>query len=202
MNKFAQGAVTLTVAAAIFFGLQALKEAAANREPTAEELGEEFDEMQARAEQAHPDMAKTDALKQLATDESAKTFATLTGTQQAQTAAGMFWGFYWVNTKARVDYCDQRGVDISPFTVEFERSHAAELSRASAIYSAAGENPLEHLPKVLPQLAKAVEQDMIDVTAGAQVPLDQACELFNENAEELVERIQMPPHVKRALLAG
>lgn len=201
MNKVVQTILGLAVAMAAFYGVRELRQQAANQ-PTAEEVGKHMDDLRARAEREHPDMAKSDALKQVVAEESANKFATQTGDQQANTAADMFWGFYWVNTKARVDYCTQRGVDLAPFTAAFEKEHGAELARAKAVYSAAGVDPEVTLPNVLPQLAKTVEQDMKDVTSGAQVPLDQACGFFNENAAQLAELIQMPPHVKQALMAG
>jgi hypothetical protein len=202
MNKFVQGALSVAVALAAFYGVRALKQEAANREPTAEELSQKMDALRTRAEAEHPEMAKTDALKQLVSDEAAKKLATQSVTKQANTAADMFWGFYWMNTKARVAYCAQRGVDLTPFTTAFAKEHGSELARATAIYAAAGVDPEVNLPMVQAELSKGVAQDMIDVTTGAQVPLDQACALFNENAAELAKLIQMPPHVKQALMSN
>lgn len=160
-----------------------------------------MDNLRTRADSEHPEMAKTDALRQVAADDAAKKLATQTGTQQANTAADMFWGFYLMNSKARVEYCAQRGVDLTPFMTAFNKEHGAELARATAVYAAAKVEPGTYFSKVLPELRKVVDQDMIDVTTGAQVPLDQACVLFNENAEQLAKLIQMPPHVKKALMS-
>lgn len=202
MNKFAQSALSVAVMLAAFYGVKSLRQHAANREPTAEELNKRMDDLRARAAREHPDMAATDAMKEVALKESAQKLATQTGDQQANTAADMFWGFYWANTKARVTYCAQRGVDLTPFTTAFAREHSAELQRANAIYSAAGVAPETLLPTVMPTLTKTVEQDMKDLASGAQVPLDQACDLVNENAEQLAKLIQMPPHVKQALMTN
>lgn len=202
MNKIVQGALSISVALVAFYGVKSLKQNAANREPTTAEIRQKMDDLRTRAESEHPDMAKTDALKQVASDDAAKKLATQTGTQQANTAADMFWGFYWANTKARVDYCAQRGVDLTPFTTAFTNEHGSELARATAVYAAAGVEPETQLPKVMPELRKVIEQDMIDVTTGAEVPLDQACALFNDNAEQLAKLIQMPPHVKQALISN
>ncbi|WP_460709509.1 hypothetical protein [Lysobacter terrae] len=202
MNKFVQGALSVAVGLAAFYGVRSLGQLAANREPTAEELSKRMDDLRARATREHPGMATTDAMKEVAAQDAAKKLATQTRDQQTDTAAGMFMGFYWTNTKGRVAYCAQRGIDLTPFTTAFAKEHSAELERANAVFSAAGVAPETLLPKVMPELTKVVEQDMKDVTAGAKVPLDQACDLFNENAEQFAKLIQMPPHVKQALMAN
>jgi hypothetical protein len=94
-----------------------------------------------------------------------------------------------------------RGVDIDPFAVAFSSAHAAELSRAKAIYANAGADPEAVVPMIHAQLASMVDQDMKDVTTGAQVPLDQACALFNEHAGLFVEKIILPAEVREALMA-
>jgi hypothetical protein len=134
-------------------------------------------------------------------EDSARQFATQTAKERADSAASMFWGFYWLNTEARVAYCRQRGVDLAPFTTAFKAEHAAELARAKARFAAAGVDPETNLPALLPQLSKMVDQDMRDVTAGAQVPLAQACDLFNQHAAKFVEFIQLPEHARQALLS-
>jgi hypothetical protein len=140
-------------------------------------------------------------LKEFVAKESAAQLATQTPGQKVNTAANMFWGFYYMNTKARPQYCAQRGVDITPFTTAFTNAHSAELSKAKAVYASEGIDPEKALPLVMPALLSGVEQDMKDVTTGAQVPLDQACSLFNDNAKQIAEYIQLPPHVKQALFS-
>ena len=201
MNRSVRGALAIAVALAAFYGVKAFKQEAFNPDQMAREAREKIEYLKERAESEHPGMAKTDALKKVAAADAAKALATETGAQRATTAAGMFWGFYWTNTEARVEYCSQRGVDLTPFTTAFTKEHASELSRATAIYTAAGVKPEALLPPVLPELSKVVVQDMIDVTTGAQVPLDQACALFNDNADQLAKLIQLPPEIKQALMS-
>lgn len=189
------------MALAAFIAVKTLKQEALSREPTAAEMTKKLDDLKAQAEREHPDMAKSDAFKQLASDQSAKKLASQTPDQQANTAADMFWGFYYMNTKARTRYCAQRGVDLSPFVSAFTKEHSELFSKASAVYARAGINTEKYLPVLMETLANTVEQDMKDVTTGAQVPLDQACSLFNDNAEGFAEYIQLPPHLKRALLS-
>lgn len=201
MNKGARGALGIVVALAAFYGVKTLKQQAMSREPTAAEVSKQLNDLGARAAREHPGLPKTDALKELVTKESAEKLATQTPDQQVHTASNMFWGFYYMNTKARPHYCAQRGVDLTPFTTAFTNAHSAELSKAKAVYASAGISPEQILPQVMPALLSGVEQDMKDVTTGAQVPLEQACSLFNDNAEWIAEYIQLPPHVKQALLS-
>src|SRR5450631_4510 len=63
---------------------------------------------------------QTSAVEQReATDSMARKLATQTGAERAGTAADNFWGFYLINTRARLDYCAGKGVDIGPFVRAF-----------------------------------------------------------------------------------
>lgn len=200
MNKIAKGALGLVVALLAFYGVRALKQQTMSREPTGAEIAQKMDELRAQAEREHPTMAKSDALKQVASDESAKKLKTQTAQQRVNTAADMFWGFYFMNTKARADYCAQRGVDLAQFTQAFEKEHASELARAKIVYANAGIDPDALAKQLGAEFEKSIDQDMKDVTTGAQIPLEQACGWFNDNAEQIAELIQMPSHVKQALM--
>jgi hypothetical protein len=201
MNRVARGALGIAVALAAFYGVKTLKQEALGREPTSAELTKQLDDLRERAEREHPDMSKTDAFKQLASEHTAKKLASQTADQQANTAADIFWGFYYMNTKVRTQYCAQRGIDLSPFVAAFTKEHSDAFAKASAVYALAGLSTEKYLPIIMEASAKGVEQDMKDVTTGAQVPLDQACSLFNENAKYFAENIQLPPQVKQTLLS-
>lgn len=145
-------------------------------------------------------MAKSDALKQTASEQATRKLSKQGSSQQIKTAADMFWGFYYMNTRARAAYCQRHGVNLSQFTTAFTSEHREELARAQAVYSRAGIDSERLLPKLMPALTSMVEQDMKDVAAGAQVPLDKACDLFNEKAQQLSRLIQLPAAVKHALM--
>src|SRR5688572_29378090 len=116
MNRIAQSVLMVIVALAAFYGVKTLKQQAMSNEPSPTELSQKLNDMKAEAERKHPDMAKTDALKAVASEQSARKLASQgDANQRANTAADMFWGFFYMNTKARVAYCAQRGVDLTPF---------------------------------------------------------------------------------------
>lgn len=198
MNKVVWQVLTVVVAVAVFYGIKAQQDR--NRVPSAAEIATQMDALRAEAERKHPGMAKTDAMKAEAVEKSAQRMASQSPDDRANSAADMFFGFYLLNTKARVAYCAKRNVDIAPFVTAFTTTHKDELVRAQAIYAKAGLVPEKHLANFQDQFAVVVEQDMKDVTAGAQVPLEDACTLFNEHAQAFSEALELPPHVKAALM--
>jgi hypothetical protein len=120
---------------------------------------------------------------------------------RARTAAGLFFGSYFMNTRARPEYCRKRGVDLAPFVAAYERAHTAELTRAREILSRANIDPESMVPKLQGQFVALIEQDMKDFAAGAQIQPESACELFNQNSTIIAEAIVLPADVKRALMA-
>ncbi|MBD9470196.1 hypothetical protein [Pseudoxanthomonas sp. PXM01] len=170
-------------------------------EVSAEQLQASVDSMRAKAEASNPDMAKTDALKAYVATESAKQFDDMGARERAFSAASMFWGFDYMNVRARADYCRQRGVDLTPFVTAFLATHRLERERSRAVAAAEGVDLDQQEAKVREVIMGQVEQDMKDVALGAQIPVEKTCDLFNENAEQLAAFIQLPPHVKTALMA-
>lgn len=200
MSRLVQIAVAVAVAAGVSYALRTAREAP-SAPPTATQMSQKVEALTAQARREHPQMATTDALKQVASDQAAKTFASQDAAQRANSAADMFFGFYYLNTRGRVAYCQQRGVDLAPFVAAFDQVHGDELARARAIYARRGSQPETVLTTLMPAFASFVEQDMKDVTSGAKAPLDAACGLFNDNARTLAEAIALPAHVRQALMA-
>ena len=197
MNKYLRSVLLVVVALATFYGLQYLRER--NTRVTKDAVEAEVATMRAEAEKQHPEMAPTDALKQVASDRAAKKLASESPLEQSHTASDMVWGFYWANTKVRPEYCSQRGVDLAGFVQAFERIHGAERDRAADIYTARGIDAEKAvLPIIHPELRKVVAQEMKDIAAGANAPEDQACALVAANAEVVAQYIQLPPHVRKA----
>ena len=135
-------------------------------------------------------------------DDTEMKMAAQESDQRLFTAASIFWGFYFVNTKTRVDYCDERNVDLTPFVQAFTKEHARDHSAAEAVFRKAGMDPNTLVEQVGSELRKNVDQDMIDLATNEQVPVDQTCSLLNEHAEEFAKIIQLPPHVKQALITS
>jgi hypothetical protein len=171
------------------------------REPTAADVKVQIDKLKAEAAQKHPGMAQSDAIKQVATAQATEMLKTGDAETRAKTAAGLFFGSYFMNTRARPAYCKQRGVDLAPFVAAFNQAHREELTRARDIFSRGGIDPESMVPKIQEQFVAMVDQDMKDFAAGAKVQPESACDLFNQNSKLIAEAIQLPPEVKQTLMA-
>lgn len=191
-------AVGLVVGILIYQGLKP----APLRPPTEAQIKAEVDRLQAEAQRSHPGMPASDAMKEVATRQAREAMARGDAHSRAQTAAGIFYGAYLLNTRARPAWCRQRGVDLTPFAQAYETAHRDELVRAQAIFAEAGLKPETFAPQLEAQFLGMVEQDMRDFSSGARVPLAQACGLFNEKAPQLAKAIALPPEVRQALFAA
>jgi hypothetical protein len=60
---------------------------------------------------------------------------------QAGIAVGEFTSFYFVNTRARPNFCASMKVDISPFVLAFSEANAAEWTKAQALMRRANIDP-------------------------------------------------------------
>jgi len=172
------------------------------RPPSEAQIKAEVDRLQAEAQRTHPGMPASDAMKEVATRQAKEAMARGDARSRAQTAAGIFYGAYLLNTRARPAWCRQHGVDLSPFAQAYEAEHRDELVRSQAIFADAGLKPETFAPQLEAQFLGMVEQDMRDFSNGAGVPLTQACGLFNEKAPQLAKAIALPPEVRKALFAA
>lgn len=161
----------------------------------------EVDRLEAEARRAHPGMAPSDAMKEVALRQAREAMAQGDAKTRAQKAAGIFFGAYVMNTRARPAWCRQRGVDLTPFANAYTNAHRDELARTQAIFAEAGLNPETFAAPLETQFVPMVEQDMRDFANGAGVPLDKACALFNEKATQIAQLIAVPQEVRQTLLA-
>ena len=171
------------------------------RAPTQAEVKTQMDKLRADAVKRHPDMPQSDAMKEEAIRQGSAMLQKGNVETRALTAAGLFFGSYFMNTRARPEYCRKRGVDLAQFVAAYERAHGAELARAREILVRAGIDPDSMAPKLQAEFVTVVEQDMKDFAAGAQVQPESACELFNQNSKIIAEAIVLPADVKQALMA-
>jgi hypothetical protein len=171
------------------------------RPPTTADVKVQIDALKAEATRRHPGMAQSDAMKQVAIRQARESLGTGDALNRSRNAAGIFFGAYFMNTRARPEYCRQRGVDLRPFVTAYEEVHRAELARARAVFLEAGMDPETLAPALQGQFVGMVEQDMKDFASGAQVPLENTCALFNENARAIAQAIELPAEVRQALSA-
>ena len=168
--------ITVIVVACLVGGIllyEALKPEWMN-EPTAAEIKVQMDKLRAEAAQKNPNLPVSDAIKEEATKQASAMLKGSGGESRARTAAGLFFGSYYMNTRARPAYCRQRGVDLTPFVTAFDQTHRTELIRSREILARAGIDPESMVPKLQAEFVSLVEQDMKDFAAGAQVQPESA----------------------------
>lgn len=169
--------------------------------PADDDMKTQIDALKAEAARTHPGMAQSDAMKEVAIRQARESLGKGDTASRSRTAAGIVLGAYFLNTRARPEYCGQRGVDLRPFVDAYEEVHGVELARARAIFAEAGVDPETLAPGLQREFVGMVEQDMKDFAAGAQVPLEKTCGLFNENAKLISQAIELPKEVREALFA-
>jgi hypothetical protein len=172
------------------------------RPPTEAGVKAQMDRLRADAAKKHPGMSQSDAMKEEAAEQASAMLQKGDAESRARTAAGLFFGSYFMNTRARPEYCRKRGVNLAPFVAAYERAHGAELARARKILARAGIDPESMAPRLQAEFMTVIEQDMKDFAAGAQVQPDSACELFNQNSKIIAEAIVLPADVRQALMAA
>jgi hypothetical protein len=160
----------------------------------------EIDALRAEAKRKYPGLAESEAMKRVADQHASEILRTGDARTRARAAAEIFFGAYFMNTRARAGYCRRNGVDLTPFVTAYQQVHRADLDRASAILADAGIDP-ESLPyKIQPISVPAVQQDMEDIARAQNLPMPHVCALFNEKAEALAKAIRVPYDVRAALL--
>lgn len=154
-----------------------------------------------------PEERPSAVAQQEATESMARKLARQTGAERAGTAADNFWGFYLINTRARLDYCAGKGVDIGPFVRAFEDYHAPEVAIAKDIYRASPERPpVDKLYEMIRADVEAtVAQDQTDMAAGLHVSQKEACAFLVKNTDAMLAEVnlkKMQPAVYAALHAA
>jgi len=119
-------------------------------------------------------------------------------------AAVAFFGFYFVNTRSRVDFCNEQGTTIQLFSDAFKRNHVKELDVARSIIAEShmNEEQIYSLTKV--QLRSALDADMHDIATSGGTNAKGACELIVAKAELLADTLQLSkvqPAVYQALMS-
>jgi hypothetical protein len=108
-----------------------------------------------------------------------------------------------VNNRARPEFCNELGVDISTFVTAFESNHSSEITKARALLAKASyqEDKLYELTKT--QLQQAIVQDMNDIASKNNITPKGACELVAQNGKDLATFIhisKIQPAVYNALM--
>lgn len=185
-KKLFQLIVAIAAFFVFFFGVQYTKQywhtdnALERAEVTMEKIKED-------AVKKRPDVHPVEAFRDEAIEKSAESLANKTGDRKLNAAADMYWGFYFVNTRSRSEFCKGHGVDISNFSKVFSDMHQNETLKARLIYAKFSKISEEQLyQKMQSLLFKTVTEDMQAISSQYKISFPQACQVLDEHAKEIV----------------
>lgn len=190
-NGFTKKLLSIAVCLVVFVGVQYGIEYYREQNVIAN-VDHAFEKLKSDAAIKHPNSDLSTAIKQEAISQSEIKLKSETSKQRKlENAAGMFMGFFFVNTKTRPQFCNNQGVNIQPFVTFFEKKHVNELIQAKSILSGAGITQEKLYSMLEPQLGKVIAQDMNDVALQDKISMKDACTLLANNAEAIVEEMQI-----------
>lgn len=120
-------------------------------------------------------------------------------------AAAKFLTFYWLNARARVEYCRARGVSISRFKRAFESAQSRTYARAVELTVAVGRDEESLYVMAEPMLATLIQTDMNTIAKQAGGESTEGCRLVDDKADFIVGQLDFErgqPELYRAIMGG
>ena len=203
MSDLLKVGAMIVVAVAVGAGIKHFRDGS-NAMPSADEVNAQADRMMAsmgeEAVRKYPNLPRSEALARYAREHAGQQLAGKSGNARDVSAAQMFYGFYYMNTRSREAWCRQRGADLGTWVSAFSRTYAREKAAADRILAGTGQNADQIVSMITDSLSEHVDRDMREIASGANAPLEQVCPLLNQNAEQLIPMLQLPPGVRDTLL--
>ena len=172
--------------------------------PSAKAEGEYYRmERDALAKYAGPGTSNAEALARYAKEQAAqKLAAATTADERAYTAAQIFIGFYFMNSRARVEFCREQQVDLSAFATDFAKLHQPQYERAASLLRAKGTSIEDTWSTSRAAMMHAADRDM-RAMAGMGNPPAAACKEFASHPGGFVAELDFArrqPDLQRALM--
>jgi hypothetical protein len=163
-----------------------------------------FAQLKANAAKNSPGTPEAVAVEKEASAEIGNLMSSTTDeAKRRQNAVGVFYGFYFVNVRSRVDYCNEQGVSIQPFIDLFTQNHAKVRDMAKPILEKNGENEEKLYAAIKTQLRGMTDTDMAYIASSNKTDAKGACQIIATRAETIADKMQlskMQPAVYRALM--
>jgi hypothetical protein len=106
-------------------------------------------------------------------------------------AAANFFGFYFINTRNRFDYCQALGVNLQGFVDAFKTENQKEFIEASNIFSTSTTPNVESLYTVIkPSLEKTIKFTMTDQAKQAGLSQVDFCHAIENNSADFASRMR------------
>lgn len=111
-----------------------------------------------------------------------------TDLEKRQTAAGVFSGYMARNTIGLKEYCDQQGVDMTPFVDKFIKHNAPMAEVAQKYYVV--ENQVESaFAEMKDTVMRMVDMEMQDVAKMLKYPsTKESCVFMNDSADRILSK--------------
>ncbi len=144
-----------------------------------------FEKNKADAVATHPDMPPSIAFAEVASKNAEASLVSAGSLEKKRSvAADQFFGFYYVNVKARHEYCLKLGVDIAPFVKAFIATNAQEYRIASATEGWKNTNKEWFLSKMESVLRSTIDQAMLDAAKQQNTTPKGVCAFIAENGQD------------------
>lgn len=178
-----------------------------NREHEAiEKAKASLSELKDNAVKKRPDVSVSEAVRLEAVEQaSAKISGEPDKNKRLISAVGNFMGFYLVNTRERLNYCHENGVDISSFVHEFERVNESEYEKAKGILAGTPYSEERLYVELQSQFRGLIAQDMKDMASAQGGSVEGACKFLEDNGREFAEKmhiLKIQPVVYQTLMEG
>lgn len=166
-----------------------------------------FEGMRETAAKEHPDQPISEAMRDAALKLTTEKLEKESGTKKADTAAGQFIGYYFVNVRTRYDYCKGIGVDIGSYVKAFKANNATLYEKSRVIHGrspyTADKVELESYRMLLPTMQKTIVDAMGDMAKQSNISEVEVCKAFSDNGEELANEMMLEkvsPALYKAML--
>lgn len=167
----------------------------------------ELEKIRETAAKEHPEQPISEAMRDAALKLSAEKLGKKSGAKKADTAAGQFIGYYFVNVWTRYDYCKGLGVDIGSYVEAFKVNNAKLYEKSRVIHSrgsyTADKVESETYRMLLPSMQKTIVDAMRDMAKQNNVNEVKICKVFSDRGEELANEMMLEkvsPALYKAML--
>lgn len=172
--------------------------------PSSTSIEGKFEEMKREAKAAHPNKPTAIALSELAPTQTARELANTSNPElRAAKAASIFMGFYLVNVRARLEYCRQKGVDISGFSASFASAWRPAHAKALEVLARSGIDEEKLWRETRGVLMNSVAIDMSSI--GYVRGYKSACDVVNAKAQFIIDNLDInkkAPEAMRILMSS
>jgi hypothetical protein len=190
----------------IHLAYKKMNQQAVQADEQAAQLTQQAAKLESDAQLHHPELpaaiaiqresvAKADELMKSAPDDKTRRLK----------AAAIFYGYYFINTRGRVDFCNEQSTSIQPFVTAFEQNNKMEHEAARSILKDSGIDEEQIYATIKPQMRSMVETDMNYIATTGKTNAKGACELIAAKADTLADTVRlskMQPAVYQVLMSG